>query len=122
MKLRIGTNNNFYWVEQRRWYGSWKLCHVYPGRDLFESGQRWPNIRFYETSRSKDHFESHEAALKYSEVWWLTFSFAAQKLRRIENMKRGNKISRLNYETFSTPFFRKQITIDNLKEKANGHF
>jgi hypothetical protein len=110
MKLRIANNGQgLYWVEQKRWYGGWKICNK---SDSLYDLERFKSIRFI-GKKEEDSFHTYDEALRFSKMWWEAYSLTARKIRkRSKELKWGN----INYKTFTTADFVKEKTIDSLKE------
>ncbi len=120
MKLRVANAQNRYWVEQKRWFGSWRICHRYVRgndfSDLLELALKYTGIKFFQTSRESDSFQSYDEAFDYSKMWWLSFSFKARRLRKRE-LRLRSLIGQPTYKMFKTSDFIKSQTIDKLKER-----
>lgn len=97
MKLRIGKNDNGFWVEQKRWYGIWKKCREYSEfeiikRELVPYMRSYRAIKFCDRSdilQGKHLFKTFEEAQKFSEAFWHAWSILGRKAYRLTKGKPG---------------------------------
>jgi hypothetical protein len=82
MKLRIGQDDNGFWLEQK-WVGLfWRRCRVFSAwirpRDK-DPVQRMIKDRIIRFGSDRISLPNLEEAKDYSHAWWLAYSFKGRK-------------------------------------------